>query len=104
MKDQVCAAVRDWVTLRYDQETPGALRNFVILCEAPSTFPFKGHLWWHLGPTIIQDNLLSSRSLIFFFFWPPCLACGILVPRPGIEPTPPAVEARTSRKVPRSLI
>ena len=27
-----------------------------------------------------------------FFFWPHCAACGILVPRPGIEPVPPAVE------------
>ena len=29
----------------------------------------------------------------FFFFWPRCTACRILVPRPGIEPGPPAVEA-----------
>ena len=28
-----------------------------------------------------------------FFFWPHCTAGGILVPRPGIEPVPPAVEA-----------
>ena len=27
------------------------------------------------------------------FFWPCCMACGILVPRPGIKPMPPAVEA-----------
>ena len=26
-----------------------------------------------------------------FFFWPCCTACGILVPRPGIEPQPLAV-------------
>ena len=26
-------------------------------------------------------------------FWPHCAACGILVPQPGIEPVPPAVEA-----------
>ena len=25
-------------------------------------------------------------------FWPHCTACGILVPRPGTEPTSPAVE------------
>ena len=29
----------------------------------------------------------------FFFFWLCRAACGILVPRPGIEPRPPAVEA-----------
>ena len=33
-------------------------------------------------------------NLFFFFhFWPCCMAFGILVPRPGIEPTPPALEA-----------
>ena len=41
----------------------------------------------------------------FFSFWPCPTACGILVPRPGIEPVPPAVEARslnhwTAREVP----
>ena len=30
--------------------------------------------------------------LIFFLFWPCHVACGILVPWPGIEPGPPAVE------------
>ena len=47
----------------------------------------------------------SKVSLSFFFFWPCHTACGILVPRPGIEPVPPAVEARglnhwTTREVP----
>ena len=31
----------------------------------------------------------------FFFFWPCHAACGILVPQPGIEPTPPALEAQS---------
>ena len=30
-----------------------------------------------------------------FFFFPHCVACGFLVPWTGIEPTPPAVEARS---------
>ena len=44
--------------------------------------------------------------LVFLFnFWLHCMACRILVPRPGIEPTPPAVEAWslnhwTTREVP----
>ena len=35
--------------------------------------------------------------LLFFFliFWPCHKACRILVPRPGIEPAPPVVEARS---------
>ena len=30
---------------------------------------------------------------LFFVFWPHRASCRILVPRPGIEPTPPVVEA-----------
>ena len=30
-----------------------------------------------------------------FLFWPHYAACKILVPQPGIEPTPPAVEAQS---------
>ena len=30
-----------------------------------------------------------------FFFWPCHAAYGILVPQPGIEPVPPAVEVRS---------
>ena len=49
-----------------------------------------------------------TLSLFFFFFWPRHTACGILVPRPGMEPETPAVEAWspnhwTSREVPLSL-
>ena len=29
----------------------------------------------------------------FFFFWSHCVACGILLPRPGIEPRATAVKA-----------
>ena len=40
-----------------------------------------------------------------FYFWSHCMAWGILVPRPGIEPMPPAVEVQspnhwTAREVP----
>ena len=37
-----------------------------------------------------KDGLL--RVVFFFFFLPHRVTCGILVPQPGIEPTPPAVE------------
>ena len=51
-----------------------------------------------LGPVSINlapaSMLLSSIHLIgFFFFWSCSEACGILVPRPGIEPVPSAVKA-----------
>ena len=29
---------------------------------------------------------------LLFFFWPHCVACGVLVPRPGICPVPPVLE------------
>ena len=54
-----------------------------------------------------------SSYFLFFFctfrFWPCRDACGILVPRPGMEPAPPAVEARglnhwTTREVPPSSL
>ena len=63
-------------------------------------------------PTAQEGSLFSTPSLafvvyrlFFFFFWPHCAACRILVPQPGIEPTPPAVEAQklnhwTAREVP----
>ena len=40
----------------------------------------------------------------FFFFWRHCVACGIFISQPGIEPEPPAVEEEslnhwTSREV-----
>ena len=50
------------------------------------------------------DNLLA----LIFYFWLCHAACGILVPRPGIEPVRPAVEAWnlnhwTSREVPKLI-
>ena len=41
----------------------------------------------------------------FFFFGPSCATCGILVPRPGMEPLPPALGAQslkhwTAREIP----
>ena len=45
---------------------------------------------------------------IFFSFWLCLVTCGILVPQPGIEPVPPALEPQslnhwTPREVPRPL-
>ena len=40
-------------------------------------------------------KLLSGFKIcvLGFFFWPCHLACGILVPQPGIEPGSPELEA-----------
>ena len=67
------------------------------------------------GRIVRLEDRHSSRGfrlflLIFenpFFFLPLCDACGILVPRPWIEPVPSAMRARspnhwTTREVPHS--
>ena len=52
--------------------------------------------------------LVTISCFLVFWFWPHSAALGILVPQPGIEPMPPAVETRslnhwTTREVPISL-
>ena len=42
---------------------------------------------------LIKEIFLFSFS--FFFLAPPCAACSILVPQPGIEPVPPVVEVQS---------
>ena len=36
---------------------------------------------------------INTTFILFFFFWPCHVACGILIPQPGMEIAPPAVEA-----------
>ena len=51
-------------------------------------FPWRLLLLQHsLVPWIHHRFPISS----FFFFWPHWVACRVLVPRPGIEPVPPAL-------------
>ena len=47
--------------------------------------------------------------MYIYIFWPHRVACGILVPRPGIKPIPPALGAWspnhwTTREVPMKYI
>ena len=59
--------------------------------------------------SFVYKLLLSlPLSLLPFFFCLTSMACGILVPQPGIEPVPPAVKAQslnpwTTREVPSLL-
>ena len=50
--------------------------------------------WVKLGGGA-NAEILKGLSNFYFTFWLHCMACGILVPPPGIEPTPPVVEARS---------
>ena len=43
----------------------------------------------------IHDFLCYSFFVCLFVFWLRCTACGLLVPRPGIEPGPLAVRAQS---------
>ena len=62
-------------------------------CYGLNCVPLK-FLCWHPDPQYLRMWLhLEVRS--FFFFWPHCVPCGILVSQPGIEPTPSAVKARS---------
>ena len=53
---------------------------------------FRSSIWKR--EVLTRVSLSLSFSLFFFFFGH--AACGILVPQPGIEPAPPAVEAWSS--------
>ena len=58
-------------------------------------------------PTVLASPV-AVASMLFNFFWPSCIAGGILVPGPGIEPMPSAAKAWspthwTAREVPLFL-
>ena len=70
---------------------------FILLCNKLFILPMCS----------LPQYTQHPHSFLFFFFWPRYVACGILVPQPGIKPVPPAVEARslnhwTTREVPAS--
>ena len=76
-------------------------------------FPlFFTHIHTHTLKREIKQNLylsfhLSCTSNFFFFFWPCHIACGTLLPSPGVKPVPPALEAWSlnpwrAKKVPTS--
>ena len=53
--------------------------------------------WTHEGsPWNLYFYVKPSNSCFcVFFFWLCCVACGILVPWPGIKPMPPTVESES---------
>ena len=51
-----------------------------------------------LRSDVTEQQYSLAKPLFFFsFFWPCSAACGILVPRPGIEQGPSAVEAQNRK-------
>ena len=58
------------------------------------TLPSLSPIWVY----VIMLFFVFVFCFLFFFlqgFWPHRMACRILVPQPGIEPMPPAVEVRS---------
>ena len=45
-------------------------------------------LVWNVGTSLFPWGPLGFCAFFFFFFWPHCTVCWILVPWPGIEPSP----------------
>ena len=76
---------------------------FLMLYKDPLT---------HWFSTLLESDPFENLFSFYFFifiFWPCHTACGILVPRPGTEPVPPAAETQslnnwTAREVPENLI
>ena len=60
------------------------IKKFFIILKF--SFSLNLNTQWHMS-VFKKINILS-----FLFVWLHHAACGILVPRPGIEPAPPAVE------------
>ena len=72
----------------------GSFGHFTILSN-DGDVDNNRHLFrtYYVSGTIISVSCILT--FFFFFFWPCRVARGILVPRPGIEPVPPALEARS---------
>ena len=49
------------------------------------------HLKW--VKCMVCEFYLNRNFFFFLIFWLHHMACGLLVPRPGMEPAPPALEA-----------
>ena len=66
------------------------------LAIKPPPYPlqfFKSSLFSSRNPSMITLAHWSASLSLLYLFWPCCMASGILVSRPGIEPMSPTVEA-----------
>ena len=68
----------------------------------PESYNFLCHSAWTLTDFLTVIDIFLSLGILslpvfitfFFFFWPLCMACRILVPQPGIESAPRQEEPR----------
>ena len=47
--------------------------------------------WWSHRPSLLVQPTTEHNILFFFFFWPYCVVCSILVPWPGIQTRAPYI-------------
>ena len=52
---------------------------------------------------LLKIHQMFQMFLSFSFFLPCCIVCGILVPQPGLEPTPLAVRVWSPRQLPNQM-
>ena len=66
--------------------------SLLAVIKADDPLPTPGNSRAPGGAAPRRDHLRWTL-FIYLFIWPRCAACGILVPWPGIEPSPSAVKA-----------
>ena len=88
-------AVSEW---RFRQDLKGLCINTILEFKASSS---------HKSPrkeeTSRDTELKLLYSIFFFFFWPCCMAYGMLFPWPGIKPASPCWELLPTPAVPNPI-
>ena len=83
------ARVLEWLAISFSRGSSRPRDWTQISCIVGRRFP----IW----VTRKSKHVLQFKGLLFFIiylFWPHHMACGILVPRPGIEHVPPCIGSR----------
>ena len=91
-----------------------------IFAFAPVLFSFSNISTVHFCAALVllllysfchfcEWNIFPFISAVVYFFWPCCVACGIFIPWPGVEPTRPTTATQspnhwTAREVPENAI
>ena len=106
--------IESWENLRKPKMNNILWNNYEIIFKRVKVMKVKER--WRNCSRLKETNSVyqlhtTCNSAFFFFFlsWPHRTSCGLLVPPPGIEPTPPALEAQslnhwTTREAPQHVI
>ena len=98
-----------WDTGPLSSRSAGFPNRVTIPCPNTSLDVLACHSASSVSLDLVTITWQNSCEIFFFFFWPQCTACRVLVSQPESEPTPPAMEARspnhwTAREVPGPFI